>query len=153
MPSHAPATSASTPVPAKKRQQSVSRPSKYAVNRLIENSLTLPRIQERGLTHPQNGGWLMLPPEFDAIFAYEIKAVVQVVLVIIRKTIGVVGDGPYDRGLWMKLSVRKIAAEGHMHPAFAQRGLKLALEKGYLKRRLTPTKRWEYSIRWRGIED
>src|SRR5438128_2010041 len=151
MPPHAPATSASKLAPAKKRQP-VSRTSKYAVNRLLEITFTLPRIQEHGFTHPRNGHWLMLPPEFGDLLALETKVVAQVVLVIMRYTIGVPGDGPYDRGLWVKLSIREIALIGHMLPGNVQYGLKVALERGYLKRRAAAGKRWEYSVHWRGIE-
>jgi len=95
----------------------------------------------------------MLPPEFDALLAYEHKVVAQVVLVIMRHTIGVKADGPYDRGLWVQLSVRDIATFAHILPGNAQHGLKVALQKGYVKRRPIPGKRFEYSMHWRGIED
>ena len=50
--------------------------------------------QQHGITHPKDGYWLMLPREFDAILALEHKAVAQVVLEVLRQTIGRVGDGP-----------------------------------------------------------
>jgi hypothetical protein len=152
MPLQTPGVSASTPVQAKKRQ-STSRTSKYSVNRLIAASLTLPSIQKHGFTHPRDGRWLTLPPEFDELLDLETKAVTQVVLVVLRKTVGVPGDGPYKRGQWVRLSVRDIATTRHMQPGAAQRGLKVALEKGYLKRRPTAGKQWEYSVHWRGIDD
>jgi hypothetical protein len=153
MPSHAPATSAPTHVPARRRNPT-SRVAKYTVKRLLEASFTLPRLQEHGFTHPQNGRWLMLPLEFDTLLAHETKAVAQVVLAIMRYTIGVPGDGPYHRGLWAQLSSYDLASTGQMSESAATRGLKAALSKGYLKRRrATPGTRWEYSVNWRGIEE
>jgi hypothetical protein len=152
MPLHAPARRVSTRGPSPRRTPT-SRVVKYTVKHLLEDSFTLPHIQEHGFTHPQDGRWLMLPPEFDTLLALETKAVAQVVLAVLRATIGVPGDGPYDRGQWVPLSAYDLASTGHMAAGAAQRGFEAALDRGYLIRRRTADKRWEYSVRWRGIEE
>jgi len=45
-------------------------------------------VQQHGITHPKDGFWTMLPKEFDVILALEHKVVIQVVLEILRQTIG-----------------------------------------------------------------
>jgi hypothetical protein len=101
----------------------------------------------------------MLPREFKAIVAYETKAVVQVILEVLDRTIGVEGDSHYGRGLWVELSTWDCAATGLISHSAAQRGLATAITKGYLKRRVLETDykgepiRYEYSLKWKGIED
>lgn len=149
--------------PAKQRSRSVrkarSRVRKYTVNRLANESLTIPQLQQRGFTHPQNGRWLMLPREFKAMVAYESKAVVQVILEVLDRTIGVEGDGPYGRGLWVELSTYDCAATGLMSHSAAQRGIASAVTKGYLRQKVlksdthgTPIS-YTYSLNWKGITD
>jgi hypothetical protein len=91
-----------------------SRVYRYQVKRQLEASLTLPRIQHQGFTHPQNGFWLMLPKEFDVVLAFEPKPVAQVILEVLRQTVGVPGDGPCNRGLWVALSYGHFARTGHI---------------------------------------
>jgi len=136
-----------------------SRVHKYTVNRLANESLTITQLQQRGFTHPQNGRWLMLPREFKAMVAYESKAVVQVILEVLDRTIGVEGDGPYGRGLWVELSRYDCAATGLMSQSAAKRGLTEAVRKGYLRRKVLKVDKdgkaisFEYSLTWRGITD
>jgi len=48
------------------------------------------RVEESGFTHPKDGRWLMFPAlEFEAILALERKAVAQVVLFVMQRTLGV----------------------------------------------------------------
>jgi hypothetical protein len=149
MPSHSPGTH----VPAHATEKKPSRVAKHTVKRLLETSFTLPRLQEKGFTHPQNGRFLMLPFEFGVLLALETKAVAQVVFAIMCYTIGVCGDGPHERGLWVQLSTYDLADTGHMSNSAAERGLKDALSRGYIKRRrVTSSKRWEYSVCWKDIE-
>jgi len=136
-----------------------SRVRKYTVNRLANESLTITQLQQRGFTHPQNGRWLMLPREFKAMVAYETKAVVQVILEVLDRTIGVEGDGPYGRGLWVELSAYDCAATGLMSYSAAQRGLATAIDKGYLRRKMLRSDKndhpisYTYSLTWKGIKD
>jgi hypothetical protein len=135
-----------------------SRVRQYSVNRLCNHSLTLPQLQKFGFTHPENGHWVMCPREFKAIVAHETKAVVQVILEVLDRTIGVPGDGPHGRGLWVELSTYDCAATGLMSRSAALRGLKTALDKGYLRRRELQDRkdkklRFEYSLHWCDIPE
>ena len=129
-----------------------SRVHKYSVKRQIRQSLTLPRLQQHGFTHPQNGYWLMMPQDFAVLVAYETKAVVQVVLEVLQRTIGAVGDGPGGRKLWAELSTWECAKTGLMSHSAAQRGLKDAVERGYILRRSCEG-HYEYALRWKGMEN
>ena len=103
-------------------QTSTSRDYRHTVKRQLEATLTLPQIQKHGFTHPANGRFLMLPEEFDVLLGLEHKAVAAVVLAILRRTIGVVGNGPRDRGLWVKLSLHALADASHLSYCEARRG-------------------------------
>jgi hypothetical protein len=114
----------------------------------------LAAVGQHGFTHPNYGHYLMLPPEFEVLLALERKPVVQVVLEIMRATMGWVDDsgeedeqGRPKRREWARL--------GHRHftilcgsPSQASLGLKVALEKGYILRRVTP-QGYEYQIHWK----
>ena len=130
-----------------------SRVYQHTVKRQLEFSLTLPQIQQHGFTHPQNGYWVMLPREFDVVLALEPKAVAQVILEVLRCTIGYPGDGPHDRRLWVVLSYSHFARKGLMSRGAAQRGLHEAMSRGYLLRRAISAKAFEYAIRWKGIQN
>jgi hypothetical protein len=114
----------------------------------------LATVGQQGFTHPDRGGYLMLPPEFDVLLALERKPVVQVVLEIMRATMGWVDDsGEEDANGRPKR--REWARLGHRHfttlcgsPSQASLGLKVALEKGYILRRVTPVG-YEYQIHWK----
>lgn len=54
-----------------------SRVYKYSIRRQAKQSLMLPRLQQHGFTHPQNGYWVMLPQDFALLVAYETKAALQ----------------------------------------------------------------------------
>jgi hypothetical protein len=128
------------------------RKRKYGIKRKIRKSLMLPRLQQHGFTHPQNGYWLMLPQDFAVLVAYETKAVVQVVLEVLQRTIGMVGEGPCGRKLWTRLSTWECAETGLMSPSAAERGLKDAVSRGYLLRRVSEG-RLEYAIKWKGMNN
>jgi hypothetical protein len=115
--------------------------------------LALHSVKEFGFTHPDDGRYLLLPPEFDAILALETKAVAQVVLEVLRQTVGWVdpsgekdAHGRRKRRLWARL--------GHKHFEFicgstsqAHIGLKRSLQEGYIIRR--PCRGgFEYSVKW-----
>jgi hypothetical protein len=132
---------------------STSRVHKHTVKRQLELALTLPQIKAHGFTHPHNGYWVMLPREFDVILALETKAVAQVILEVLRHTIGYPGDGPRERRLWAPLSPGHFARKGLMSRGAAQRGLSDAVTKGYLLRRAVSPHAWEYAVRWKGIQN
>ena len=54
-------------------------------------------VQRHGFTHPAHGHFLMLPPEFDLVLAHEPTHVAQVILEVMRQTVGWVGEGPDNR--------------------------------------------------------
>jgi len=110
----------------------------------------LQAAQQHGITHPKDGYFLMLPKEFDAILALEHKAVAQVVLEVLRQTIGRGGDGEHGRQEWARISYRHFARAGILSQSQAQDGIKQALAKGYIVRRQRGVQRYEYAIRWRG---
>jgi hypothetical protein len=149
-------------------RQAASRVRKYTVKRRLEASVTLPQIQKHGFTHPANGRFLMLPWEFDVVLALETKAVSQVLLAVLRSTIGYPGDGPKDRAIWAEISTYDLASTGFMSRGAAQRGLRDALKKGYLLRREivqadateeadapenAHVVRYEYAVKWKIIQN
>lgn len=129
-----------------------SRVYRHTVKRQLEASLTLPQIQKHGFTHPANGYFLMLPREYDVVAALESKAVAVVILAILRRTIGVVGDGLRDRGEWVKLSLHALADVTLLPYSKAVAGLQEAVKKGYVQRRKAG-RSWEYAVRWRNIQN
>jgi hypothetical protein len=129
-----------------------SRVYKHTVKRQLEASLTLPQIQKHGFTHPRDGYFLMLPREFDVIAALETKAVTLVVLAVLRRTLGMPGNGTHGRREWVALSTRTLADAALISHSQACHGIREAVKKGYLLRRRAG-RSWEYSIRWRGIQN
>jgi len=115
-------------------------------------SLILHSTRRDGFTHPMDGHWVMLPTEFDALLALEPKVVVQVVLEILRQTIGQQGKGRGGRRDWATISYRHFARAGLMSVSSAQRGIQEALEKGYIVRRSRGAQRFEYTLRWKGTK-
>jgi hypothetical protein len=95
----------------------------------------------------------MLPKEFDAVLALEPKAITQVVLEILRQTIGTLvqdQDGHYGRREWAALTKRHFVRAGILSRSQAEEGIKQALAKGYITRRPLGHQRYEYAIRWKG---
>jgi len=131
---------------------STSRVYRHTVKRQLEASLTLPQIQKHGFTHPRDGYFLMLPREYDVVAALETKAVALVVLAVLRRSIGVPGDGPQGRKEWVQLSERAMADAALISYSQARQGLAQAVCKGYLLRRRMG-RSWEYAIRWRGVQN
>jgi hypothetical protein len=85
----------------------------------------LATVGQLGFTHPNYGHYLMLPPEFDVLLALERKPVVQVVLEIMRATMGWVDDsgeedaqGRPKRREWARL----VQPGGKKNPFFTRSG-------------------------------
>jgi hypothetical protein len=117
--------------------------SRNPVFEFVRNSVRL-----CGFTHPEEGNFVMLPREFEAILALENKAVAQVVLYIIRETIGWADEhGRHQRREWVQLGQKHFEIVcGSKSQGFY--GVKTALQKGYIIRR--PHKNsFQYSIRWK----
>jgi len=136
---------AAAPAPTRKPTPRRRRPPRKSGLYLV-----LEAAQQHGITHPRDGFWTMLPREFDAILALEHKAIAQVVLEVLRQTIGQVGDGQEGRREWAVISQRHFARAGLMTQKAAWRGIERALEKGYILRRRVGAQRFEYAIRWKG---
>ena len=94
----------------------------------------------------------MLPREYDVIAALETKAVALMVLAVLRRTLGIPGDGPHGRQEWVQLSERAMADAALISYSQARQGLAKAVQKGYLLRRRVG-RSWEYAIRWRGVQN
>jgi len=94
----------------------------------------------------------MLPREYDVVQALETKAVATVVLAVLRRTLGVPGDGPHGRKEWVQLSTHGMADAVLMSHSQARHGLREAVQKGYLWRRRAG-RSWEYSVKWRAIQN
>jgi hypothetical protein len=112
--------------------------------------IALHEVQQHGFPHPrQHGGFLMLPREFKALLALEPLSVIQVVYEVFEQTIGWEDpDGKHGRREWVKLSLRQFQLACGMTLSQVQRGLKGALNNGYLRRR-PKMGEFEYAIRWR----
>ena len=135
---------APTPTPTPRRRRPPRKSGLY---------LVLEAARQHGITHPTMGGFLQLPREFDAILALEHKAIAQVVLEVLRQTIGTVVYGQDGRAThrdWAPLTKRHFVRAGILSRSQAEEGIKLALDKGYITRRQIGVRRFEYAIRWRG---
>jgi len=112
--------------------------------------VVLNAVRRDGFPHPrEHQGFLMLPHEFKALLALESLAVVQVVYEVFERPIGW-DDKAEVRGRreWARLSIRYFQMSCGMTLSQVQRGLKGALNRGYIVRR-SRLGSYEYSIRWR----
>jgi hypothetical protein len=112
--------------------------------------VVLTAVRRDGFPHPrEHQGFLMLPHEFKALLALEPLAVVQVVYEVFERTIGWEDKGAArGRREWARLSIRYFQMSCGMTLSQVQRGLKGALNRGYIVRRSRLGAN-EYSIRWR----
>jgi hypothetical protein len=134
-------------------QRSTQKPRGRREDRKSGLWIVVQSARLHGLTPPDAGQWLRLPPEFDAIFALEPRPVAQVVLEVLRQTIGTVeydAQGQPRHKEWAKISQRHFVRAGLTSNKFASQGIKQALEKGYIRRRQVGPQAFEYAIRWRG---
>lgn len=108
-------------------------------------------VRRNGFTHPEQGQFIMLPREFEALLALENKAVVQVVFLVLRETIGWTDeDGRHRRREWVQLGQKHFEITcGSKSQGFY--GVKVAIQKGYIIRRAYKNT-FEYSIRWKENE-
>ena len=97
--------------------------------------------------------------EFEAILALERKAVAQVILFVMQRTLGVPDtaegrdeQGNLKRREWASFSHRELAERVMGSPTQVNEGLKIALERNYIERREAGKTRggvkYEYRIRW-----
>jgi hypothetical protein len=144
----------SDPPPAPVVPEEALPPQREREPRKSGRYIALHSVKEFGFTSPDDGHYLLLPPEFDAILALETKAVTQIILEVLRQTIGWVdSSGSIDANGHRKR--REWARIGHKHFEFicgsssqAHTGLKRTLQEGYIIRR-SCRDGFEYSVKWR----
>jgi hypothetical protein len=110
----------------------------------------LEHIKYRGFEHPMvSKSFLMVSPDdFLALLSLEPLAVIQVVFVIWRETVGWEDPtGLYGRREWVGISPQDFERRGIAGRAQARRGLKRAEEQGYIRKR-TAGNGFEYAVRW-----
>jgi len=112
----------------------------------------LEHIKYHGFEHPMvSKSFLMVPADdFLALLSLEPLAVIQVVFVIWRETVGWEdATGQYGRREWVSISPQDFERRGIAGRAQARRGLKRAEEQGYIRKR-TAGSGFEYAVRWTG---
>jgi len=112
--------------------------------------IRLEHIKYHGFEHPvASKSFLMVPPDdFLALLSLEPLAVVQVVFVIWRETVGWEDpSGLYGRREWVSVSPQDFERRGIAGRAQARRGLKRAEEQGYIRKQ-TAGNGFEYAVRW-----
>jgi hypothetical protein len=91
------------PIPDESPPNPPAKPKRRREDRKSGLWAVVHAAREFGFTPPSEGFWVMLPKEYDAILALEPKAVAQVVLEVLRQTIGTVErlpDGRAKRKEW-----------------------------------------------------
>src|SRR5262245_21578030 len=137
------------PAPKKKPRSSPKRPTGKAADTYSPLQHMLDSIQAFGFVHPNEGNFLQLPKQFQALMALETKAVANVVLEVMLQTIGwETGREPGGRREWIELTVRHFVGTRLLSRSQTERGIKRALAKGYIQRRQIRKRRFEYAIRW-----
>ena len=112
--------------------------------------IRLEHIKYHGFDHPMvSKSFLMVPPDdFLALLSLEPLAVIQVVFVIWRETVGWEDPtGLYGRREWVGISPQDFERRGIAGRAQARRGLKRAEDQGYIRKR-TAGNGFEYAVRW-----
>ena len=108
----------------------------------------LQQIQRDGFPHPATGGFVMVPRVIKALLCLEPLAVIQVVFEIFEQTVGWEDKkGLHGRREWARLSLRHFELACGMDNMQVLRGLKRAMQRGYILRR-PRLDSFEYAIRW-----
>ena len=119
--------------------------------------VVLQQIQRDGFPHPATGGFVMVPRVIKALLCLEPLAVIQVVFEIFEQTVGWEDKkGLHGRREWARLPLRHFEMACGMDNMQVLRGLKRAMQRGYILRR-PQLDSFEYAIRWadsppRGLE-
>jgi len=96
----------------------------------------LDSIQAFGFVHPNEGNFLLLPKQFQALTSLETKPVVNVVLEVMVQTIGwETGRERGGRREWVLLTNRHFVWARLLSLSQTKAGIKRALAKGYIQRR------------------
>ena len=108
----------------------------------------LQQIQRDGFPHPATGGFVMVPRVIKALLCLEPLAVIQVVFEIFEQTVGWEDKkGLHGRREWARLPLRHFELACGMDNMQVLRGLKRAMQRGYILRR-PRLDSFEYAIRW-----
>jgi len=110
--------------------------------------VVLQQIQRDGFPHPATGGFVMVPRVIKALLCLEPLAVIQVVFEIFEQTVGWEDKkGLHGRREWARLPLRHFELACGMDNMQVLRGLKRAIQRGYILRR-PRLDSFEYAIRW-----
>ena len=110
--------------------------------------VVLQQIQRDGFPHPATGGFVMVPRVIKALLCLEPLAVIQVVFEIFEQTVGWEDKkGLHGRREWARLPLRHFELACGMDNMQVLRGLKRAMQRGYILRR-PRLDSFEYAIRW-----
>jgi hypothetical protein len=110
--------------------------------------IVLQQIQRDGFPHPATGGFVMVPRVIKALLCLEPLAVIQVVFEIFEQTVGWEDKkGLHGRREWARLPLRHFELACGMDNMQVLRGLKRAMQRGYILRR-PRLDSFEYAIRW-----
>ncbi len=142
------------PRPRKPRTRS-PQITPYQAKRAAMEDLEIRRLRRDGFT-PYFGKkkrFLMTPPEFTLVLAFEPREVAQVIHEVLLQLVGYPGDSADGRREWVVLSQRHFERRGIMSQAKAQRTLTYAVERGYLLRRRRGPQQWEYGVHYRQVDN
>jgi len=110
--------------------------------------IVLQQIQRDGFPHPATGGFVMVPRVIKALLCLEPLAVIQVVFEIFEQTVGWEDKkGLHGRREWARIPLRHFELACGMDNMQVLRGLKRAMQRGYILRR-PRLDSFEYAIRW-----
>ena len=132
------------------REVDDARPKRKARSEKVTGlQIILNAVQRDGFPHPMNqGNFLMLPKVFKALLSLEPVAVIQGVYEMCEHTIGWNDpQGEHGRREWARLPLRHFELACGMSEKQVLRGLKRALQQGYILRRPCFDS-YEYGIRW-----
>jgi hypothetical protein len=110
--------------------------------------VVLQAIKRDGFPHPATGGFVMVPRVMKALLSLEPVSVIQVVFEICEQTVGWADPAAeHGRREWARLSLRHFELACGMTTKQVTRGLKRAIQQGYILRR-PRLDSFEYTIRW-----
>jgi hypothetical protein len=110
--------------------------------------VVLQQIQRDGFPHPAAGGFVMVPRVIKPLLCLEPLAVIQVVFEVFEQTVGWEDKkGLHGRREWARLPLRHFELACGMDNMQVLRGLKRAIQRGYILRR-PRLDSFEYAIRW-----
>ena len=124
------------------------RPRGKRADKVTGLHVVLQAIKRDGFPHPATGGFIMVPRVMKALLSLEPVSVIQVVFEICEQTVGWADPrAEHGRREWARLSLRHFELACGMTTKQVTRGLKRAIQQGYILRR-PRLDSFEYAIRW-----